>query len=103
LKGSQSSPASVAYAVVVPNSKLVFVGSNLSDLPRGREYQIWTVGKSDAKVRSAGIFVPDESGHAYVLVDEGETVSDPAEFFVTDEPAGGSQTPTGSKFLASED
>jgi anti-sigma-K factor RskA len=103
LKGSQPSPASVGYAVVVPNSKLVFVGSNLSDLPRGREYQIWLACKSEIKPYSAGIFVPDEAGRAFVLVDDGAVVSDPTDVFVTDEPAGGSASPTGSRFLTSGD
>jgi hypothetical protein len=103
LKGTQVSAASLAYAVVVPHSRLGFVGSSLSDLPRGHEYQIWIVRRTDPKPKSAGVFVPDDAGHAFVLVDDGETVSDPASIIVTEEPAGGSPAPTGSRILASED
>jgi anti-sigma-K factor RskA len=103
LKATSSAPAGIAYAVVVPNSKLGFVASNLSDLSRGREYQLWIASKPDSKPKSAGVFVPDEAGRAFVLVDDGETVSSPGTITVTEEPAGGSDAPTGSRILTSED
>jgi anti-sigma-K factor RskA len=103
LKGAQSSPSGLGYVLVVPNSKLVFVASNLADLSGGREYQLWIMEKSPAKPRSAGTFVPDEGGHAYLQVDDGQVVSDPEAFAVTDEPGGGSSEPSGSQFLVSED
>ena len=89
--------------MLIPNSKLVFVAANLTDLPDGREYQLWMTKPSAPKPASAGVFVPDDSGHSYVQVDDGELVSDAQSFAVTDEPAGGSPQPTGAKFLSSED
>lgn len=101
LRGSQASPGSLGYVVLIPNSKLVFVASNLTDLPRGREYQLWMLKAS--KAATAGVFVPDDLGHAYVQVDDGALVSDPESFVVTDEPPGGSHEPTGVRFLSSQD
>ena len=102
LKCLQPSSEGVGYALIVPNSKLVFVASNISDPPPGREYQLWIAQKSDSKPRSAGMFVPDEAGQSYLEVDDGNIVSDPERLLVTDEPAGGSEVPKGSKWLASE-
>lgn len=103
LKGSEALPGSLGYVLVVPNSKLVFVASNLSGLRGGREYELWMVRKGDSRARSAGLFVPDETGHAYLQVDDGTAISEPATFFVTEEPAGGSEGPTGRRVLASAD
>ncbi len=103
LQGSQSSPGSLGYVLAVPNSKLVLVASNLNDLPNGREYQLWIIRKSAQMPTSAGVFVPDETGHAYLQLDEGDVVSVPEGFAVTDEPPGGSRAPSGSKFLISQD
>jgi anti-sigma-K factor RskA len=103
MKGLQSAPGSVGYVLVVPNSKLVFVASNLTDLPDGREYQLWLIRASAPKPASAGVFAPDDLGRAYVQVDDGELVGDATTFLVTDEPAGGSQQPSGTKLLSSED
>lgn len=102
LRGGQSSPGGLGYVLLVPNSKLVFVASNLADLSGGREYQLWILQKS-ATPRSAGIFVPDEGGRAYLQVDDGQLVADADAFAVTDEPPGGSSEPSGSQLLVSED
>lgn len=103
VKGGQSTPASLGYILMIPNSKLVFVASNLTDLPGGREYQLWLLRPAAQKPASAGVFVPDDSGHAYLQVDDGELVGDANQFIVTDEPAGGSTGPTGSRIMTSED
>jgi hypothetical protein len=101
MMGAATSPGSIGYVLIIPNSKLAFVASNLTDLPNGREYQLWMINGSDSKPVSGGVFFPDESGHAYVQVDDGELVADPQSFVVTDEPAGGSGEPTGTKILNS--
>lgn len=103
LQSSLPASGTLAYALVVPDSKLAFVASDLAALPNGREYQLWLISGSGAKPSSAGVFVPDESGNAYVQVDEGQVISNPESLAVTEEPAGGSQSPTGVRVLTSSD
>lgn len=97
--GSQSS--AVAYGLLVPNSKLVFVASNLPDLSGGREFQLWMTGATDSPARNLGVFAPDAAGYAFLEVDDATMDSGTVTLFVTEEPAGGSSAPSGSKVMTS--
>lgn len=99
MKGLETAADSTAYALVVENSRVVFVASNLPKLPSGRQFQLWLVRKQDPKIVSAGLFISDDTNKAMMEFDDGSVVSDISILEVTDEPEGGSETPTGNKIL----
>jgi anti-sigma-K factor RskA len=75
------------------------VVAGLGVLPSGRSYQVWFV-RPDQSRAPAGTFSVDHLGQAVALV----AVPQPAAAFdgvaITEEPAGGSPTPTGHDLLA---
>lgn len=72
---------------------------NLPPLPPGRVYQLWVAG-ADGQRQSAGLLTwTDKAGNGYTLIKCPETLSRWQSFGVTEEPSGGSQTPTGSRLL----
>ena len=78
---------------------MVFTASNLPPLPAGRVYQLW-VASPDGQRMSAGLLTwTDKAGNGYTLIKCPETLSRWQSFGVTEEPSGGSQTPTGSRLL----
>jgi anti-sigma-K factor RskA len=75
------------------------VVAGLGVLPSGRSYEIWFV-RADQSRAPGGTFSVDQLGQAVAIV----TVPQPADTFdgvaITEEPAGGSPTPTGHDLLA---
>jgi anti-sigma-K factor RskA len=72
---------------------------NLPPLPQGRVYQLWVAG-ADGTRQSAGVLTwTDKAGNGYTLIKCPDTLSRWRWFNVTEEPNGGSQTPTGSRVL----
>ena len=72
---------------------------NLPPLPQGRVYQLWVAG-ADGTRESAGLLTwTDKAGNGYALIKCPEKLSRWRWFNVTQEPAGGSQAPTGSRVL----
>ena len=72
---------------------------NLPPLPQGRVYQLWVAG-TDGTRESAGVLTwTDKAGNGYTLIKCPEKLSRWRWFNVTEEPAGGSETPTGSRVL----
>ncbi len=61
LKGVEAAAESTAYALVVENSRLLFIASNLPQLAGGRQFQLWLVRKQDPKFVSLGVFKPDDA------------------------------------------
>lgn len=100
MKGTEAAADSTAYALIVESSRMVFVASNLPQPPAGKQYQLWVLRREEPKLISAGVFTPDERNRAMIDVDTPSVFSDIAEMEVTQEPVGGSEAPTGSKFLA---
>lgn len=76
----------------------VFRASDLPLVAEDRTYQLWLIG--DEGPVSAGLFRPDPSGEAIVLL-EGE-VSPGLVVGLTEEPAGGSPQPTGEVIASAE-
>jgi anti-sigma-K factor RskA len=89
----------VAYALVINNTKLVFIGSNLPKLEADHQFQLWLVRTEDPKYVSAGVFAPDDHNRAVVRYDEAALISAVSELTITEEPTGGSSGPTGPKLL----
>lgn len=86
-------------ALVSAGSQVVFYGSQLPPLPPGRVYQLWLIRDRNPAIVSAGTFAPDNQNRAIVDFRGTGLTSNVTGLAVTDEPAGGSQTPTGHKLL----
>jgi anti-sigma-K factor RskA len=90
--------ATVAYALI-SNARLIFVGANLPKLETGHQFQLWLIRKEEPKYVSAGAFVPDDQNRAVLLYDEAALIPAVSQLTVTEEPTGGSSTPTGAKLM----
>jgi anti-sigma-K factor RskA len=72
---------------------------NLPPLPQGRVYQLW-VARTNGERESAGVLTwTDKAGNGYTLIKCPDTLARWNTFGVTEEPAGGSQLPTGTSLL----
>jgi anti-sigma-K factor RskA len=72
---------------------LVFTASNLAPLPPQKTYELWLVPATGRPVR-AGVFKPDASGSAMVMMRKMPKGVVAKAFAVTVEPEGGTDTPT---------
>ena len=99
LQPSETAAGSVAYALIVENERLLFLGSNLPVPPVGKSFQLWVLRKENPNVVSAGILHPDDSRRIVFEFDDHAAVSDISDVEVTEEPEEGSPTPTGPKIF----
>lgn len=75
---------------------VLLVASDFQPPPKGKTYEMWTVGKNAAPV-AAGVFTPQRDGTVMHMVqDTGDAL---AVVAVTVEPEGGSEHPTTKPFL----
>lgn len=81
------------------NAQWMLATSNLPKLSPGKTYELWFLPTSGAPVR-AGIFDVDAHGTGTVIVNVPDNISPIAKAAVTDEPAGGTDAPTGSLQIA---
>jgi hypothetical protein len=72
---------------------LMFLGSNLPTLSKDRTYQLWLIPSKGDPI-STGIFEPDSTGMATLTRNSLPQDLDPANFAVTIEPLGGSDSPS---------
>lgn len=94
-----------AHHYMVGNGEVVTRGSHidlalhdLSEPPRGRIYQIWTIAKGTTKVTAAQTFLPDARGVALVLVPADARTTEALS--ITVEPDGGSKAPTAKPLIS---
>jgi len=99
LQGQQAGSNTVAYSLILEDQKVVLVASNLPRPAPDKDYQLWIIRKSDPKVVNGGTFNPEDSDRAIFQFSSGQLVSEIATVAVTEEPAGGSDNPTGPKIL----
>jgi hypothetical protein len=98
MTGADSAAISVAYLVLIPNAKVIFVGSGLPELPDDRQLQMWILRKQSPEIVSAGLF--SLNGRTAVLqFSNAALVTGIESIAVTEEPLGGSPLPTGPKLL----
>ncbi|HEX8322596.1 MAG TPA: anti-sigma factor [Tepidisphaeraceae bacterium] len=71
---------------------------NLKPLPPGKAYELWLITPDQRKV-PAGLFTVDGQGTATIIAHPRQPVDVAANAAVTDEPAAGSDSPTGSIHL----
>jgi hypothetical protein len=101
MKGLEPALSSIAYVVLIPSKKLILVASHLPPLGPRRQWQAWILRREIPKFVSAGLLSP-AGGTAVVQFTNAELISELSSIAVTDEPLGGSATPTGPKVLATE-
>ncbi len=70
---------------------------NLPLLPPGRSYQLWLL--VDGGRDSGGLFEVDESGRGYLVIRAPRPLSQYDQVGITEEPEGGSLTPSGERLL----
>jgi hypothetical protein len=98
LTGQPAAPNARGRAFWSRARGMVFSAADLPPLPPGKTYQIWVLTPSPV---SAGVFRPDESGSARLVVKTPEDIPNPTAVAVTIEPEGGLPAPTGAMYLAS--
>jgi anti-sigma-K factor RskA len=74
--------------------KLLLTASNLQPLPNGKTYELWILQPGGKKPLPAGVFAPDSSGNAAIILAQAPVGLTVQGFGVTIENAGGSNTPT---------
>jgi anti-sigma-K factor RskA len=90
--------------VQVHGEKATLVAENMPAPPEGRVYEVWVVPKGarkDAPPKPTNVlFVPRGNGAAEAAIPG--SASDIAQVLVSDEPPGGSETPTGDVVAAAK-
>lgn len=107
LAGTPEAPRARAKLAVDPRTKrAVLFARDLPPAPAGKQYQLWFIAGKN--VLPGGVFTPDATGSATledrVPAAAGEVTKQAAAriiFAVTLEPAGGTTSPTGAKYLIS--
>jgi anti-sigma-K factor RskA len=81
--------------LVNPKRGVLFLASNLPQLPAGKTYELWVIPKgAGAAPRPAGLFQSDTNGNAMHMVAGPIDVAATAAFAVSVEPEAGSPAPT---------
>ncbi len=94
-------PAPTARTIYLPSrGALVMEASNLKPLPSDKTYELWVIPASGAAPIPAGLFQPDASGSASVVMPDIPWYVPAKAFGVTVEHWGGSATPTAPIILA---
>lgn len=95
LTEGKPAPAPTGHTSYMPSKgELVFVASNMHELPATKVYELWVIPANGHAPMPAGTFRPDERGAASVVLPP-LPVGIPAKAFgVTIEQAQGSATPT---------
>ncbi len=102
LVAAKAPPAPRGKAFYLRNrNSLVFVASNLAQLPADKIYELWLFPKSGGAPIPAGLFKPDANGSASVVNPPLPAGVEAKAFAVTLEPSEGShETPRGTAVMA---
>lgn len=101
MQGTEAAPNAMAQLIPHPSRQgATLVVRDLPPLPRGRVYQLWLIRPNGQRDSGGTFIVEGEDTVTYIHppADIGEYVA----VGVTDEPAGGSSGPTGTKVLGGE-
>lgn len=85
----------------VPNRQWRVYLFDLAPLPAGKEYQLWFLPGGNAPPVPAPTFKVDAGGRATLAVDLPPGVTNPVAAAVSEEPVGGSRTPTTVRLVGS--
>ena len=100
VNGTEAAPRASGYALVSEKNRVLFFANDLPPLPGGRVYQLWLIRDKSPAIVSAGVFEAQAMRSAQVEFARGDLIQGVTAIAVTDEPAGGSVSPTGHKLLA---
>jgi hypothetical protein len=101
LTAAKTKPAPSARAVYLASSgSLIFQANNLDPLPAGKAYELWVIPANGKAPMPAGMFQPDATGSASVILPPLPAGVPAKAFGVTMERAEGSDTPTAPILLA---
>jgi anti-sigma-K factor RskA len=92
LAGQPEAPSASAKVYWNTSENKWVLTANLPPPPRGKVYQLWFVTAQE-KI-SAGLIMPDESGHAFSVTTVPPNIGVIAAAAITLEPEGGSKQPT---------
>lgn len=92
LAGQAPAPSASAKVYWNTQNNRWVVTANLPQPPKGQVYQLWFVTAQE-KV-SAGLIVPDERGHGFIVANVPANIGAIAAAAITLEPEGGSKQPT---------
>jgi len=91
----QARPQPSGRAIYDPRSgHLIFLASNLAPVPPRKMYELWLIPKNGHPPMPAGMFQPDATGSAMVMLPPLPAGVEAKAFGVTLEPETGSATPT---------
>jgi anti-sigma-K factor RskA len=97
--GSEAAPQAVAQLFFQPGeTQAGLVVSGLPPLPEDRAYQLWFVRPDETRY-DGGVFDVDAGGQAMVVIDAPADYAPGWRCGVTEEPAGGSDQPTGTNVM----
>lgn len=97
--GSEAAPQAVAQLFFQPGeTRAGLVVSGLPPLPDDRAYQLWFVHPDETRY-DGGVFNVDAGGQAIVVIDAPADYAPGWRCGVTEEPAGGSDVPTGRNVM----
>ena len=99
MRSAEGTANTAAYVLLIEKSKLVFVGSNLPKPAPNHQFQLWLHRKEEPKFVSAGVISPDDKNHAVVEYAEASLLSEITFVAITEEPTGGSSSPTGARLF----
>lgn len=102
LRGPEKGSSAEGHALLTAGSEVLFYASELPALPSGRTYQLWLIRARNPALVSAGTFNPDASNRGTLRFADAALTSGVTAIAVTDEPAGGSEKPTGNKLLVGQ-
>jgi hypothetical protein len=95
LTAAKTPPQPTGRAVYLASrGSLIFQGNNLAQLTADKTYELWVIPANGAAPIPAGLFRPDATGNASVVLPPLPTGVPAKAFGVTIEKAGGSTTPT---------
>ncbi len=97
LTASKTPPAPSARAVYLASAgALILQASDMKTLPGDKTYELWVIPANGTAPIAAGLFRPDSSGSASVVLPQIPQGIAAKAFGITVENAGGSSTPTGA-------
>lgn len=85
---------------VADRGELLFQGNNLKSLPEGKAYELWVIPANGSAPIPAGVFRPDKSGDASVVMPPLPPGIPAKAFAVTIERTEGSSAPTSTPVLS---
>jgi hypothetical protein len=101
LTAAKTPPQPTGRAIYLASrGSLIFQGNNLAQLSQDKIYELWVIPADGTAPIPAGLFRPDTTGNASVLLPPLPTGVPAKAFGVTIEKAGGSTTPTAPILLA---